>query len=104
VRQSSVIELCVARVGVHRGALAASYVARYAMTQTRLGKFPTTVEYAEDWAIDERSAWRHRAKMHDALGEDWPAIVEHVAAQIERRQLGVNAATQLPVPARLVAA
>ena len=98
------LELCVARVGVHRGALAASYVARYAMTMHRLdGKFPTAVEYADDWAIDERTAWRHRAKMQDAIGEDWPAVVEHVAGHIDERT-SVRTSIRTAVPARLLTA
>jgi hypothetical protein len=103
-RQASVLDLCVARVGVHRGALAASYVARYAMTQMRLGRFPTAVEYADDWVITERTAWNHRAAMQAALGDDWPQIVAHVADEIERRKLGVNAATRTAVPRKLATA
>jgi hypothetical protein len=71
------------------------------MTQIRLGKFPTTLEYADDWAIDERSAWRHREKMRDALGDDWPEVVAHVAREVERRQLGVKDATRLALPSKL---
>lgn len=103
-RARTVLDLCIGGAGVHRGALAASYVARYAMTQHRLGKFPTTVEYANDWAITERSAWNHRAKMHDALGDEWPAVVEWVASEIERRSLGVSDVKQLPIPAKLAVA
>lgn len=101
---TTVLDVCVARVGVHRGALAASYVARYAMTLNRLGKFPTAVEYADDWAMVERSAWHHRARMQEALGDDWPAVVEHVAREIGRRQLGVKDATKLSLPSRIAVA
>lgn len=103
-RSVSVLDLCIAGAGVHRGALAASYVARYAMTQTRLGKFPTAVEYADDWAMAERSAWHHRAAMTQALGDDWPTIVEWVADEISRRQLGVNDVKRLTVPSKLAVA
>ena len=85
---------------MHRGAIAASYVARYAMTMHRLGKFPTAVEYADDWAIDERAAWRHRARIREAIGEEWPAIVEHVAGQIGDR-MNERTAMRVPSPARL---
>ena len=104
VRQVSILELCVSRVGVHRGALAASYVARYAMTQQRLGKFPTALEYADDWAIIGRAAWDHRRRMQEALGDDWPAVVECVAREIDRRQVGLKAAMQLRVPSKLAGA
>jgi hypothetical protein len=102
MQRVSLLELCIASVGVHRGALAASYVVRYAMTMNRLdGRLPTAVEYAEDWVIAERSAWNHRAKMHAALGDDWPDIVEHIAKQMQLKQLGERKAMNVNVPASL---
>jgi hypothetical protein len=77
---------CVAKLGVHRGAIAAARVAQWALATAELGQMPTTVEYAEWWALDERTGWRHRALVHQALGDDWQAVVEDLAAEIKRRQ------------------
>lgn len=77
---------CVRTLGVHRGAIAAARVAQWAIATAELGHVPTTVEYSEWWAIDERTGWRHRALAHEALGEEWQTVVERLAREIERRQ------------------
>jgi hypothetical protein len=102
-RRASVLDLCVSSVGVHRGAIAASYVARYAMTAHRLGKFPTAEEYAEDWAIKVRTAWNHRARMQAALGDSWRDVVMFVAAEMADLA-SERDAMRTPVPASLVVA
>jgi hypothetical protein len=81
----TVLEVCVRRLGVHRGAVAAANVAQWALAADSLGHFPTTVEYAEWWAISERTAWRHRARCHSALGDDWQNVVESIAREIDER-------------------
>lgn len=82
----TVLEVCVARLGVHRGAVAAANVAQWAIATHELGHVPTTVEYAEYWAIAERSGWNHRARIRDALGEDWQPVVESIAAAAGKTQ------------------
>lgn len=82
----TVQQLCRRRLDVHRGALAAARVAQWALTTAELGRVPTTVEYAEWWAVDERTGWRHRALVHDALGDEWQSVVELVAAEVKRRR------------------
>jgi hypothetical protein len=77
---------CVSKLGVHRGALAAARVAQWAIATADLGHVPTTVEYVAYWAISERTGWNHRALVHEAFGEDWPRVVEHVAGQLARRK------------------
>jgi len=76
---------CVERLGVHRGAVAAARVAQWAMVTADLGRVPTTVEYSAWWSVKERTGWNHRALVHEALGEEWPATVEAVAGEIRRR-------------------
>lgn len=57
----SVQEVCIRRLGLHRGAIAAARVAQLAIAQRDLGHWPTAVEYAEYWSVIERTAWNHRA-------------------------------------------
>lgn len=111
----TVQEVCVRRLGVHRGALAAARVAMMAIAANELGHFPSATEYAEYWAVDERTAWRHRAAAvagvvgptvqdDDAL-EVLRAVVDvlakHIAATQERSPKRV-AATALPRTNKLV--
>jgi hypothetical protein len=93
----TVQEVCRAKLGVHRGALAAANVAQYAITTHELGRFPTAVEYADWWAISERTAWRHRERITDAFGDDWREVVEAVADEIGGR-LAPRDVMNLPVP------
>jgi hypothetical protein len=48
---------------------------------------PLTREYAEWWAISERTGERHRAGILDVFGEQWPSVVESIAAEIRRRRV-----------------
>lgn len=96
----TVLDICVARVGVHRGAVAAAAVAQYALTTVELGHVPTTDEYIAEWAISERTGWRHRERMTAVFGEAWPDVVAAVAAEVERRSVRLPArAMALVVPA-----
>jgi hypothetical protein len=90
----SVHRHCVQKLGVHKGAIAAARVAQWAMATAELGHVPTTVEYSEWWAVTERTGWNHRAAVHAALGDDWPAVVERVAAVIVARKLRSPRAVQ----------
>jgi hypothetical protein len=97
----SVLEVCVARLGTHRGALAAANVAQWAIATAELGRVPTTVEYSDYWAINERSGWRHRARVHEGLGDQWPAVVEQLARRLGERR-SPRAVMSLPAPALAV--
>ena len=94
----SVIDYCVARHGVHKGAFVAAHVAQWAIVSRELGHVATTVEYSEYWFCDERSGWRHRADIASVFGEEWPRVVEAVAAEIDGR-LSPRAVSKLTVPA-----
>lgn len=82
----SVHRYCVQKLGVHRGAIAAARVAQWAITTDELGHVPTTVEYAEWWSVDERTGWRHRALIQEALGGEWASIVTRIAVEAGRRR------------------
>lgn len=75
----TVLEFCVLAHGVHRGAVAAAHTAQWIIATHDLGHFPTTVEYADYWAVDERTGWRHRAQIAAALGPDWMTAVQKLA-------------------------
>lgn len=77
------MELSVAKLGVHRGALAAAHVAQWVIATDDLGHVPTTVEYSEYWAIDERTGWRHRANVAAVLGDEWQAAVEALVREVD---------------------
>jgi hypothetical protein len=93
----SVRDYCIRAAGVHRGALTAARVAQWALAADDLGHFPTTVEYAEWWAVDERTAWRHRASIKDVFGDVEPVVMA-VAAEIAGRR-SPRAVMKLPLPA-----
>ena len=82
----TVLELATRRLGVHRGALAAAHIAQWAIVTAELGHVPTTVEYSEWWAVDERTGWRHRASCRDVLGDDWQTVVQQIAGVIAAKQ------------------
>ena len=93
------LELCVRRAGavngrdpagfrdLHQGRRVSQYVLQWAITAQDLGHFPTTVEYAEWWAISERQAWRRRAAIHDLFeGDLMREVVEDVASSLDSRK------------------
>lgn len=87
------------RLGVHKGALAAANVAQWALATYDLGHVPTVVEYAEYWAIAERTGWLHGKRAADVFGKDeWRSVVEAVAAEITQRR-SPRAVMALPLPA-----
>jgi hypothetical protein len=90
----SVHRHCVRKLGVHRGAIAAARVAQWAMATAELGHIPSTTEYAEWWAVDERTGWRHRAAVRSVFGENWQPTVERIAAEAARGRLRSPRAVQ----------
>jgi hypothetical protein len=93
----TVLEVSVAKLGVHRGALAAAQVAQWALATCELGHVPTTVEYSEFWCVTERTGWLHRAHVRDVFGDEWPAVVQSLSEHIEKKS--PRAVTKLAVPA-----
>lgn len=105
VKRSSitVLEACVARLGVHRGALAAAYVAQAAIAAADLGHVPTVVEYSEYWSVTERTGWNHSERMTAGLGGDWRPVVAEIAEAVnELHSRSPRSVMRLPLP-RVVA-
>jgi hypothetical protein len=95
-KAQTVLEHCVAALGVHKGALAAASVAQWAIAAHELEHVPTTVEYVEFWYCTERTGWNHRAAIRSVFGDDWPSVVEALAADIGDR-LSPRAVANRPV-------
>ena len=85
-RPRTILQACTRVRGVHKGALTAAHVAQYAIATAELGEVPGTARYADYWAIDERTGWRHREGIREVFGDDWRAVVEQVAAEATKRQ------------------
>jgi hypothetical protein len=61
--------------------------ASYIAVAAKLGHFPTAVEYAETLGINERTAWRHRARIRRVLSEDeFRAVVMAAAGRMRNGQ------------------
>lgn len=81
-KRLTVLQVCVARLGAHKGGLAAANVAQLAMTTRELGHFPTGAEYSEYWAVSKRTAWYHRERCRAVFGDDLEAVVDQLARSI----------------------
>lgn len=101
--KQKLIKLFVRRYGVHRGGVYCAQFLQLALTARRLGRVPTAVEYADDWAISERSAWYHREHARGVFGERWEEAVLEVAGLLEEA-MSRKQAREVVVPGRLVAA
>lgn len=103
----TVLEVCVARRGVHRGSLAAAHVAQWAMAIDALGHVPTVVEYAEWWSISERTGWRHAERVEAVFGDEWRSVVEAIAGAARKYvdgRLSVAGVKSTPVPPAVLGA
>jgi hypothetical protein len=84
-RPRSVRDVCIAKLGVHRGAIAAARVAQWAIATRELGHVPTVAEYSDWWALSERTGWYHASRIEAVFGDEWRDVVELVAREIDRR-------------------
>lgn len=83
----TVLEACVLVRGVHAGALTAKDVALAAMLTVKLGgRFPTAPEYADYWAVSERTAFKQWSGIAEVFGPDWRELVIKLAGEIEAKQ------------------
>lgn len=101
-KRVTVLQVCVAKLGAHKGGLAAANVAQIAMARRELGHFPSGTEYADYWAVTERTAWYHRSRARSVFGDDLEAVVEQIAKVIGDTR-SPRTVMGLPVP-RLVTA
>lgn len=81
---TTVLDYCVAKHGLHRGAFTAAYACQHAICMVDIGHLPTHREYAEYWAVDERSSKNHRARVRDVFGDEWEAVVRQLATYAQR--------------------
>jgi hypothetical protein len=86
-RGKTVLQVCVEKLGVHKGAIAAAWVTQWVMATEALGHVPNVIEYSEWWYVDERTGWRHRAAVKSVLGDEWQAVVAELADEMRRRRL-----------------
>lgn len=97
----TLLAVCVAALGVHRGALTAAWLVEHALATRGLGHVPTAAEYAE-WAfVEERTAWRRRASLRAVFGDDgWREVVARLAELPELDRSGsLRRLVEIPVPA-----
>jgi hypothetical protein len=95
----------VAALGVHKGALACAHLIQWAMTTAELGEVPTVEQYAESWAVTERTGWRHAAELRAVFGEDWRAAVEDLSHKVTTHGVRTpRAGMELPLPSTLATA
>jgi len=82
----TILQLATRRLGQVKGGLAAAHIAQWVMVTAELGRVPTTVEYSEWWAVDERTGWRHRAECRAVLGDEWQSVVQQLADHVTQKQ------------------
>lgn len=99
----TVLEVCVARLGMRRGTMAAVAVVQWAIATDEFGRVPTTVEYSEWWAVTERTGWSNRATVRAVFGDDWQVVVQEIADHIDDRR-SRKEVMALPVRSRFVLA
>jgi hypothetical protein len=97
VKRPSVLDYCVQAQGARRGGITAAKIALWAIASVDLGHFATTVEYAEWAAVDERTAWRDRARIVEVFGDVEPVVMSLAARVGDRRSPA--AVSRLAVPA-----
>jgi hypothetical protein len=66
----TLLEVCIARGGIVKGARVCSFVIRWAMCADALGREPEVVEYIEWWNERDRTAWRHLAEFREVFATD----------------------------------
>jgi hypothetical protein len=95
-----VLEACVRRYGLHKGAVRAADVGKWVIATQALGQVPTVEAYCEWWAVTERTGWRHAATCRELFGDEWRGVVLVLAAKAEDR-LSVKRALSVGLPPSL---
>jgi hypothetical protein len=65
----TVVELCIARGGVMKGARVQAFIAQWTMASQALGKPITLEEYREWWRVSHGSAYREQARFRELFPE-----------------------------------
>lgn len=82
----TLLQACTRAHGQTKGAVVAAWAIQWALTAQRLGRFPSTAEYADDWVISDRNAWRHRAAIKKALGPEYVDVLLSLARSLDARK------------------
>lgn len=94
-RAPSWLELAVRRGGVRRGSDVMAFVMCWAHTEAKLGHRPSIEEYAVDWKVSSRTAYRELA----AFREVWPEFNDPTGmVELMMRQGSERFGAFLPVP------
>lgn len=91
----SLLEVCIARGGLLRGALVAEFVIEWTIAAADLGHQPSVNEFAHWWRDrSERTTWRRLAAFKQVFPEfDNPApIAEQLLAEHGRVELKITTA------------
>jgi hypothetical protein len=86
----TLLEVCVARAGLRKGALIAEYIIEWTLCTADVGHEPSANEVAQWWKASERTAWRRLAAFKAAFPEfDNPApLARQLIAEAAKRRIG----------------
>jgi DNA-binding transcriptional ArsR family regulator len=86
----TILEVCLARAGVMKGARVQSFISLWSMASQRLGRPITVTDYAEYYGESERNVYRHLRSFREVFPSvDTPQpIADAVIAQAEDRVYG----------------
>jgi hypothetical protein len=97
----TVMEVCVARAGVMKGARVQAFISCWVIASQRLGRPITLADYADYWKENERTAYREQARFREVFpGMETPQPI----ADSVIRELGDQAADVGLLPATLLPA
>ena len=95
----TIMEVCISRAGVLKGARVASFIASWAIASQALDREITLEEYADWWNENERTAYRHQASFREVFPHlATPQPIANAAKAMNRdwTSAGVKAFGQLP--------
>lgn len=95
----TVMELCIARAGVLKGARVAQFIAQWTIATQSVGHPITLEEYAEWWHESRATSFRHQARFREVfpmLDTPQPIANAAMARASEWQTQGVAGIGQLP--------
>jgi hypothetical protein len=92
------MELCVAKLGIVKGARVCSFIASWCIASNALGRAITIEEYAEWWREDLRTSYRHQARFREVFPQlaNPQRIADDAMARQQALSRGVNGIGSLP--------
>jgi hypothetical protein len=103
-REPSIMEACIAKLGVVKGSRVCSFIVSWCITSNAYGREITVEEYAEWWREHIRTAYREQARFREVFPHlaNPQVIADAAIARSEALSRGVQGVGALP--ASLVAA